>query len=303
MSQSPLALLAIAADILDNKVGKPPYAPVTKHSECSRKRKRCPRKERRCEPVPNDPKSMIVHCVYECGRCYQTPIAEVDKTAWQMTLRRLNAHESQRCLLRRQSQQQQSLYTSSPPSSPDSSSADAGNYTSLPHMTNEIELPPAKCSRKRRRRACRKVRRVDPCEEDGHVIIHCVYGCGRKYKTPTADADKAVWQSTIRRLNAHESQRCAKKRAMRSASLCVGATPDGLARIDLTGVGVKELVEKTGDLSWKEVPHTLSTLVPSTVASQHWCCILDSLELDKALDMIRGTATCASVHLNISPRG
>jgi len=43
---------------------------------------------------------VYVHCTYNCGRTYRTMRYPLDKKAWHKTLRKLNAHESQRCPLR-----------------------------------------------------------------------------------------------------------------------------------------------------------------------------------------------------------
>ena len=41
----------------------------------------------------------MVHCAYNCGRTYTTLPCHIDRNSWHRTLRKLNAHEAQRCRL------------------------------------------------------------------------------------------------------------------------------------------------------------------------------------------------------------
>lgn len=64
-----------------------------------RKRKpRGPKKRRIFEEIPGS-SDLIVHCSNKCGRFYRTAPCNLDRTQWHKTLRKLNAHESQRCML------------------------------------------------------------------------------------------------------------------------------------------------------------------------------------------------------------
>jgi len=64
-----------------------------------RKRKpRGPKKRRNFEEIPGST-DILVHCSNKCGRFYRTPPCHLDRSQWHKTLRKLNAHESQRCIL------------------------------------------------------------------------------------------------------------------------------------------------------------------------------------------------------------
>ncbi len=62
----------------------------------SRKKRKCGKKFRKIENILGT-QEVYVHCVYNCGRTYRTMQYPLDKKAWNVTLRKLNAHESQRC--------------------------------------------------------------------------------------------------------------------------------------------------------------------------------------------------------------
>lgn len=75
---------------------------LTLESEEKKLRKRKPRgpkKKRLVEPVRNGTPEVIVHCAYKCGRTYTTLPCHIDRDFWHRTLRKLNAHEAQRCRL------------------------------------------------------------------------------------------------------------------------------------------------------------------------------------------------------------
>ena len=75
--------------------------------------------------------------------------------------------------------------------------------------------------RKRARRARTKAkdRTMIPHPTDPtRVHIHCINMCGVLYLTKTRDADKVAWTKVLRRLNAHESKRCRKKKPKLSAA-------------------------------------------------------------------------------------
>ena len=63
-------------------------------------------------------------------------------------------------------------------------------------------------TRKRSKRAKKKVRRIVPAADGVRVIVHCVNECGTKYTTAKRGDNKVEWTKTLRRLNAHECKRC-----------------------------------------------------------------------------------------------
>jgi len=65
-----------------------------------RKRKpRGPKKKRLVKPLGDGSQEVVVHCAYNCGRTYTTLPCHIDRNSWHRTLRKLNAHEAQRCRL------------------------------------------------------------------------------------------------------------------------------------------------------------------------------------------------------------
>lgn len=63
----------------------------------------------------------------------------------------------------------------------------------------------------RKRKSCaRKARVVSAVKGTPNVIVFCAHGCGTSYTTLPRDVDKLQWNATLRKLNAHESQRCPK---------------------------------------------------------------------------------------------
>lgn len=82
-----------------------------------------------------------------------------------------------------------------------------------------------RATRKRRKpRGPKKTRVVEPIVEDatqgplGRVRVHCAYGCGRTYVTVPCERNREEWHRTLRKLNAHESQRCRMNPAIVHAS-------------------------------------------------------------------------------------
>lgn len=65
-----------------------------------RKRKpRGPKKKRLVKALSDGSQEVVVHCAYNCGRTYTTLPCHIDRNSWHRTLRKLNAHEAQRCRL------------------------------------------------------------------------------------------------------------------------------------------------------------------------------------------------------------
>lgn len=66
------------------------------------------------------------------------------------------------------------------------------------------------------------------CTQD--VFVHCAYNCGRTYRTQRYGLNKKEWHKTLRKLNAHESQRCPHRHGLPSqnsssgSSVCTEAT-------------------------------------------------------------------------------
>lgn len=46
------------------------------------------------------------------------------------------------------------------------------------------------------------------CQDGALVEVFCAYGCGVSYKSLPKHVDQNAWAKTLRKLNAHESQRC-----------------------------------------------------------------------------------------------
>ena len=68
--------------------------------------------------------------------------------------------------------------------------------------------------KRRRARTKAKDRVMIPHATDPtRVHIHCINMCGVLYLTKTREEDKVAWTKVLRRLNAHESKRCRKKKA------------------------------------------------------------------------------------------
>jgi hypothetical protein len=72
--------------------------------------------------------------------------------------------------------------------------------------------------KRRRARTKAKDRMMIPHATDPtRVHIHCINMCGVLYLTKTRESDKVAWTKVLRRLNAHESKRCRKKKARLAA--------------------------------------------------------------------------------------
>lgn len=63
---------------------------------------------------------------------------------------------------------------------------------------------------KKRKAVTKKCRLCQPVPDtkDGAILIFCAYGCGLSYTTYPRDVNRLHWHKTLRKLNAHESQRC-----------------------------------------------------------------------------------------------
>lgn len=75
----------------------------------------------------------------------------------------------------------------------------------LSNMNMGIGSQPQK---KRKKTKEKKTRVVTPCQDGIHVRVFCAFGCGTCYKTLPREVDQKGWAKTLRKLNAHESQRC-----------------------------------------------------------------------------------------------
>lgn len=71
-------------------------------------------------------------------------------------------------------------------------------------------------SKKRKPRGRKKPRKIENISGTQEVYVHCTYNCGRTYRTMRYPLDKKAWHKTLRKLNAHESQRCPLRSAARS---------------------------------------------------------------------------------------
>lgn len=95
-----------------------------------------------------------------------------------------------------------------------------------------------------RGRGSAKERTFTPISGTKDVFIHCCHGCGITYRTPAllvttnsrntyrppeSSADKKEWHKVIRRLNAHEAQRCSQRN--RNKRQCT-TTPDARTQIN-----------------------------------------------------------------------
>lgn len=67
-----------------------------------------------------------------------------------------------------------------------------------------------KQKRAKRKSCVKKKRVISSIPGSRDVVVFCAHGCGISYTTPPQHLDKLVWHKTIRKLNAHESQRCPK---------------------------------------------------------------------------------------------
>lgn len=75
----------------------------------------------------------------------------------------------------------------------------------IPSAFIKVELQPR---RKRKKTKERKDRLVRPCKDGICVNVFCSWGCGVSYKSHSKHVDQKAWAKTLRKLNAHESQRC-----------------------------------------------------------------------------------------------
>tara|TARA_B110000208_G_scaffold77125_1_gene98818 strand:+ start:146 stop:1726 length:1581 start_codon:yes stop_codon:yes gene_type:complete len=157
-----------------------------------------------------------VHCANLCGVVYDT--TPKGTLGWVKTLRRLNAHESKRCPLKRERPSEASSSSRSNLSAAWAQQIDALAPLAAAEMTDASVWGASK--RTGIKRAGVKTRKVvTSATVEGNVSIHCCYSCGVVYETPSRGKSALEWTKTLRRLNAHESQRCPKRREGREKML------------------------------------------------------------------------------------
>jgi len=71
----------------------------------------------------------------------------------------------------------------------------------------------------RKPRGRKKTRKVIPIPGTQEVFVHCAYNCGRSYRAKKCGLDKKEWHKTLRKLNAHEAQRCPHRHSARSSKI------------------------------------------------------------------------------------
>ena len=107
--------------------------------------------------------------------------------------------------------------------------------------------------KKNKRKACAKKQRVvSAIPGTQRVTVFCVHGCGISYTTPPQHINKTTWHKTIRKLNAHESQRCPKnpgctRRPRKHAKVRASSTAN--PSILETAKTSKALIRKAGVVS------------------------------------------------------
>ena len=196
-----------------------------------------------------------------CGVVYVT--TPKGTQGWVKALRRLNAHESKRCRLSRgraaqtkppreakvKAARRSKLKTggaatraaASTTLSDEWAQIDALAPVAVADMIGASLWGAAKKQKQKKHqkkgRGGAKVRKVVPSTTvvDG-VSVHCCYNCGVVYETVSRKVSSAEWTKTLRRLNAHESQRCGKRpvnvasaSAPRAASSAVNGGEEGLS--------------------------------------------------------------------------
>ena len=104
---------------------------------------------------------------------------------------------------------------------------------------------------KRKKSCVKKSRVVSAVPGSNKVVVFCVHGCGISYTTVPMHVDKPAWHKTLRKLNAHESQRCPKNAACQR---CPRKHPRVRASSTANPVVAADTQIKAGDLTHSAPP-------------------------------------------------
>ena len=98
-------------------------------------------------------------------------------------------------------------------------------------------------AKKKRKAVTKKSRAVSavPGATDGAIVVFCAYGCGISYTTYPRNVNRPHWHKTLRKLNAHESQRCPrnedrKRRCRKNSKIRISSTANAPVKKNASSV-------------------------------------------------------------------